>query len=386
MSLLTHPESRPGLLQDEILGLPDFLQRTSMSREPSHLSLPAIGLIVASAACFTAIDAIVKYLEARYSVPLLVWARWGVPALLMVALLGPKMRWGLMRTANPKLHFVRGAVLTLSSLCFFAALKFLPLAEATGLNYSTPILVTLMAGWFLHERVTRPRWLFVAAGFVGTLLILRPGSAMLHAASLFALGAAALNATFQILTRKLAGEDLIVLIFYPSLVGAVLMSFAIPFFQHDAAFVISDILLFVAVGAIGGFGHFLFIQAFQRAPASTIAPFTYMQLVWSTLAGWLIFGDFPDRWALAGMIVIAASGVMLTWYERWRASLSHLELAAVESRQSPIMMGIPGAGVMEITSHGPPRGLAAGVFQLGVGETTAVSYGEGPPKTVVRTD
>ena len=357
-----------------------------MNREPSHLSLAAIGMIVASAACFTAIDTIVKYLGLRYSVTLLVWARWGVPALLMVALLGPKMRWGLLRTANPKLHFVRGAVLTLSSLCFFAALKFLPLAEATGINYSTPILVILMAGWFLHERITRPRWLFVAAGFVGTLLILRPGSAMLHAASLFALGAAALNATFQILTRKLAREDLMVLIFYPSLVGAVLMSLAVPFFQHDAAFVTSDILLFVAIGTIGGFGHFLFIQAFQRAPASTIAPFTYMQLVWSTLAGWLIFGAFPDRWALAGMIVIAASGMVLTWYERWRASLPHSELVAIESRPSPIIMAIPGAAVMETASRGYPTGLAAGVFQLGVGETTAVSYGAGPPKTVVRTD
>jgi threonine/homoserine efflux transporter RhtA len=107
-----------------------------MNREAS-LSLAAIGLIVAAAACFTAIDSVVKYLGGRYSVPLLVWVRWGVPALLMVALLGPKMRWGLVRTANPKLHFVRGAALMLSSLCFFAALKFLPLAEATGLGFST---------------------------------------------------------------------------------------------------------------------------------------------------------------------------------------------------------------------------------------------------------
>jgi drug/metabolite transporter (DMT)-like permease len=357
-----------------------------MSREANHLSLAAIGMIVASAACFTAIDTVVKYLGARYSVPLLVWVRWGVPALLMVALLGPKVRWGLMRTANPKLHFVRGAVLMLSTLCFFAALKFLPLAEATGLNYSTPILVTLMAGWFLHERITRPRWLFVAAGFVGTLLILRPGSAMLHAASLFALGAAALNATFQILTRKLAREDLMVLIFYPSLVGAVLMSFAVPFFQHDAPFLTADILLFAAIGIIGGFGHFLFIQAFQRAQASTIAPFTYMQLVWSTLAGWLIFGAFPDRWALAGMIVIGASGVVLTWYERWRPSLAHSGLAPIELRQIPIMMTIPGAWAMEKTSHGSAAGLAAGEFQLRVGETTAVSFGLGPSKTIVRTD
>src|SRR5271166_4845956 len=102
-----------------------------MNREAAPLPLAAIGLIVASAACFTAIDTVVKCLGARYSVPLLVWVRWGVPALLMGALLGPKMRWGLLHTAKPKLHLVRGAVLMLSSLCFFAALKFMPLAEAT---------------------------------------------------------------------------------------------------------------------------------------------------------------------------------------------------------------------------------------------------------------
>ena len=357
-----------------------------MSRPPTHLSLTAIGLIVASAGCFTAIDTMVKYLGLRYSVPVLVWARWGVPALLMVAVLGPKMRWGLLRTSNPTLHCVRGAVLMLSSLCFFAALKFLSLAEATGLNYSTPILVTLIAGWFLRERITQPRWMFVVAGFVGMVLIVRPGNAMLHAGSLFALGAAALNATFQILTRKLAREDLMVLIFYPSLVGAVLMSLAVPFFHYDASYLTSDILLFAAIGTIGLLGHFLFIQAFQRAPASTIAPFTYVQLVWSTLAGWLTFGTFPDNWALTGMIVIAASGVVLTWYERWRASLPYSEQAAVDWRQRPMMMSPPGAGVSEIKFDPNLTGLAAGVFQLGVGESMVIHYGERPPKTVIRTD
>ena len=103
---------------------------------------------------------------------------------------------------------VRAVVLISSSLCFFTALKFLPLAEATALNYSTPVMVTLMAAWFLRERITRPRWVFVGAGFLGMLLIVRPGSEMLHPASLFALGAAALYATFQILTRKLAGANI----------------------------------------------------------------------------------------------------------------------------------------------------------------------------------
>ena len=124
-----------------------------MSRQPSYVSPAAIGLIVASAACFTAIDAIVKYLGLRYSVPLLVWARWGVPAVLIVALFGPKLCLGLLHTPHLKLHVVRGAVLMFSSLSFFAALKILPLADATGLNYLTPVLVTVMAGGSCASRL-----------------------------------------------------------------------------------------------------------------------------------------------------------------------------------------------------------------------------------------
>ena len=357
-----------------------------MHRQTAKLSLTAIGLIVASAACFTAIDTIVKYLGQRYPVHLLVWIRWGVPALLLIVLFAPKMRLGLLRTKNPKLHFVRGVVLILSSLCFFTALNFLPLAEATGLNYLTPILVTLMAGSVLRERITLPRWIFVVAGFVGMLLIARPGGATMHTASLFVLAAAALNATFQILTRKLADENFMVLMFYPSLVGAVVMSLAVPFFRYESSYPTSDLLLFLAIGTMGVLGHFLFIQAFQRAPASAISPFTYIQLIWSTLAGWLIFGAFPDGWALAGMIVIGASGILLMVYERYRAGVPQLALTAADWGQSPIMIIVPGAGVTETKFNEISSGITEGVFQQGIGQTTAIPYGVGPPKTVIRTD
>ena len=358
-----------------------------MTRRPAQLPPVAIGLIVASAACLTAIDAIVKYLGLRYSVPLLVWARWAVPAVLIVALLGPKLCFDLLRTPRLKLHVVRGAVLMLSSLCFFAALKVLPLADATGLNYLTPVLVTVMAGWFLREQITRTRWMFVVVGFVGMLLILQPGIAMLQSASLFALCAAAFNATFQILTRKLAGEDLIALIFDPSLVGAVPMSLAVPFFRDEFSYLTSlDALLFLAIGVLGLLGHFLYIQAFQRATASTIAPCTYTQLVWATLAGWLVFGALPHRVALIGMLVIAASAVVLTCYERRRAALHYGEPEAGEWLQTPMMMSVPGAGLTEIKLDASYTSLASRVFQMKIGESTVISVGNGPPKTVIKTD
>jgi len=297
---------------------------------PAHMPLSAMLLIIAATACFTSLDVSVKYLSQHYPVPLLVWARWGMQMLVMAAVLGPTMRWGLLRTRRRKIHIVRGIVLIASSLSFFSALKFLPLAEATALNYSTPMIVTVMAAMFLHERITVPRWTFVIAGFVGMLLIVRPGSEMLTPAALLALASAALYATFQILTRKLAGEDSTVLLFFPAVVGTLIMSAIIPFLHYDTWIPIADIAMFVAIGAIGTLGHFLFILAFQRAAVSALAPFTYMQLLFSTLAGWVVFKTFPDAWTLAGIVTIAGSGVVLTWYERWRASLPASEPTAVD--------------------------------------------------------
>ena len=295
-----------------------------------HIPLSAVLLIVIASGCFTSVDVTVKHLSQRYPVPLLVWARWGVQLLLTLAIMGPRLRWNLVRTNNLPLQLVRGAVLVGSGTCFFTALKFLPLAEATALNYTAPMLVTLMAGFFLGERLTKPRWAFIISGFIGMLVIVRPGTEVLNPAALFALGAAGLYATFQILTRKLAGEDLMVLLFYPCLVGTVLLSTVVPYFHYSAWYPISDILLFVGIGVMGFVGHMLFIRAFQVASASAIAPFTYMQLIWSTLAGWVVFGSFPDGWTMTGIVVIAGSGIVLTWYERWSANIPQSDPVAVD--------------------------------------------------------
>jgi drug/metabolite transporter (DMT)-like permease len=299
-------------------------------KSPAHVPLSAVLLIVLASACFTTVDVSVKHLSQRYPVPLIAWARWGVQALVLVAIAAPRLRFGLLRTTQLPQHLLRGALLISSSLCFFFALRFLPLAEATALNYTSPILVTLLAGWLLRERLTRPRWAFVVAGFIGMLLIVRPGSEALAPAALFPLGAAALYAIFQIMTRKLAGENLMTLMLYPSLLGTFALSAAVPFVHPADWNPTSDLVAFVGIGILGSLGHLLFVRAFQRASASAIAPFTYVQLIWSTLAGWLVFSTFPDGWTLTGILVIAASGVVLTWYERWRASLPQSEPAAVD--------------------------------------------------------
>ena len=136
----------------------------------------AILLIVGAVACFSLLDSIVKFLATRYSVPMLVWARYAVQAIAIVLWLGPTMRSQLLRTRQLRLQLARGAILLVSSLLFFNALKYLPLAEATAINYTTPTLVILLSVVVLKERMTPPRWAFVAAGLAGMLLIVRPGS------------------------------------------------------------------------------------------------------------------------------------------------------------------------------------------------------------------
>jgi len=122
-----------------------------------------------------------------------------------------------------------------------------------------------------------------------------------------------------------------VLLVYPSMVGTAVLSALTPFFFPDNAWhPVVDTAAFLSIGTVGFIGHFLFIRAFRSAAASAIAPFTYVQLVWSTLAGWIVFDTFPDGWTLGGIIVIAGSGVVLTAYERWRASVAQSEPAAVD--------------------------------------------------------
>jgi drug/metabolite transporter (DMT)-like permease len=254
-------------------------------------------------------------------------ARWTVQAVAVMLWLGPIMGRRLLATRHPGVQLARGAMLVVSSLLFLTALRFLPLADATALNYSTPTLVVIAAVVFLHERMTRARAAFVLAGIVGMVMIVRPGADLFRGASLLVIGGASLYAAFQILTRKLAHEDSRVLLFYPSLVGSLLLTCVLPTVSLPAHVPWGDMALLLFGALLGTTGHFLFILAFQRAPASAVTPFTYMQLVWATLVGWLAFGDFPDALTMLGMAVIAGSGLLLAWYER-RVSIAQTTIQA----------------------------------------------------------
>ena len=297
-----------------------------------HAPVPtsAILLITSSVLCFTILDTITKFMTQRYTVPVLVWARYAVQFVAMIAWLGPSMRFDLVRTERLRFQLFRGILLLASSLCFVTALRSLPLAEATSLNYSTPIIVVLMGRLLLGERMTQARVAFVAAGVAGMLLIVQPGTDVFRGAAFFGFVAAIFYASYQVTTRMLAGEDPRVLLFYPAIMGTVFLSALAPGFDWPASMPWTHVLLIICGGLFGTLGHFLFILAFRRAPASALTPFTYVQLVWAMLLGWLVYRDFPNATAVAGMVVISGSGLLITLHERRRARVLVVEPVTVQ--------------------------------------------------------
>jgi drug/metabolite transporter (DMT)-like permease len=301
-----------------------------VTREHIHIPATAVLMIVGAVATFSIMDATIKTMLPRLPVPFLVWARWTFQVVAMLIWLGPTMGRGMVRTQRLPLQLVRGLLLISSSLCFFMALGSLPLAEATAINYTTPVLVIVLAVLFLGERMTAPRIAFVVAGIVGMLLIVRPGADLFRGASLLVLCSASFYAVFQILTRVMAREDPRVMLLYPALVGAAVMTAAWPFFGSRLDLTWLDMAKLLMVGLLGTAGHFLLILAFQRAPASALTPFTYAHLVFATMVGWLVFCDFPDALTLVGMAVIGGSGLLLTWHERRRALMAPAEPTAID--------------------------------------------------------
>ena len=274
-------------------------------------ALRGIALMLAAVSTFSCLDAIAKYLAALYAVPTIVWARYVSQMLLMVLFLGPRMGRELVRTANLRLQVIRGIVLTASSLFFLSALARMPLAEAASIAFMAPLFIAVLSGPLLHERVEARTWLALAVGFGGVLLIVRPGGELFTSAALLPLASALMMAIYQLMTRRLAAHDAaLTTLFYPALVGSAAVPLAFPVsmtLPGDAL----HLAMFCALGVLGGLGHFLLIRAHFHAPPSVLGPFMYGQLLTALALGWLVFGQLPDGPALAGMLLISASGLAL---------------------------------------------------------------------------
>lgn len=286
--------------------------------------LGGVLLFVCGLFLFACMDTTVKYLTAYYPVPVIAALRYIVHALLMLALLGPTQGRQLIQTTRTGWVLVRSACLAGATICMGMALTTMPLAETTAIVFISPLVVVLLAGPLLGEKVALSDWAGAVVGFMGILLIARPGGVADLAGMLFALGAICVMAAYQILSRVLAAtERTISMLFYSALFGSVVFGLTLPWYWDGPVPPPEHLLLFLVVGASGGLGHFLFTAAYRQAPASALAPLMYVQLVWAGLLGWLVFGHIPDGPAILGMSIVAACGIAVSvksHYARRRAA------------------------------------------------------------------
>jgi drug/metabolite transporter (DMT)-like permease len=275
--------------------------------------LAGIGLVLVAVACFATLDTATKASTAGVPILMGVWFRYAFQAVATTAVLLPLHGTALLRTRHPRYQLLRGALLLVSSTLAFLSLRYMPLAEFTSIVLIAPLVITLLAATTLKEYVSPLRWVLVAGGFIGTLVILRPGGEAFSWAILLPIGLVLTNAWFQVLTSKLAQtENPLTMHFYTGWVGALIASLAVPFVWTELDSWHWWALLCL-MGFMGTVGHFILILAYQRAPASTLTPYLYAQIAFAMLGGWLIFSQLPDRFSLIGMAMIAVCGAAGAW-------------------------------------------------------------------------
>ena len=295
--------------------------KNRMASTHDHNIRRGIALIVAAVFMFSSMDTLAKFmLRSGYPVGALIWARYAVHLVVTVALLWPRMGSKLFRATRPWLQFLRGLLLVASTLCFYSALRHLPLAEAAAISFVGPVMTTLLAGWLLHERASVRQWIAVLLGFAGVLIIIRPGGALFTPAAVFPLLTAVLFSIYQIVTRRMSGHDhAYTTLFYTALVGGIVTSAVLPL-SWQTPTVLQAAMMF-GMGVLGGYGHYLLIRAVEYASPAALAPFSYSQLLWSTMLGYIAFRDFPDAGSFIGMAVVVIAGLLaLNWKQMRRPS------------------------------------------------------------------
>jgi drug/metabolite transporter (DMT)-like permease len=295
-----------------------LIERSQLTADASHerrRRLQAIALMCGACACFACLDTSAKFLNGYLDTLQVVWARYTSAFLLTLIVSNPLTRPGLIVTNRPRLQLGRSALLLGSTLLNIYALRYLQLDQALSILFSTPFFVTLLSGILLGEWAGWRRWTAIGVGFLGVLMVIRPGMGGLHPAALLSLAGAVCYAVYNISTRVLSRTDSTeTTLFYSNLVGTLGMLPALPLVwrtPHDPVVIASMIL----IGAFGSVGHYLLIAAHRLASASVLAPFIYTQLVWVIVSGFLVFGQLPSEWTLSGAAIVIASGLYILYRE-----------------------------------------------------------------------
>ena len=307
-------------------------------KKPAGRSAPAradrpfrgIALILASTVFLGISDVTSKYLSATLPSIEIAWIRFLVFALIMVPAMVPGSPLFALRTARPGLQAMRGVALLSSSLFFISGLRFLPIAEASATGFVAPLFVTALSIVFLSESVGVRRWLATAVGLIGVLIILRPGSSAFHPAAFFPIVSALAWACTLIMTRMMSGrEHALTTMTYSAIAGICIVSVLVPFVWVAPSW--HDILFGIVIGVASTAGQWIVVLAFRYADASVLAPFSYSQLLWVGILGFVIFGEVPDVWTVTGAVFIVASGLYTAHRERVRRS----QLLVLDGELSP---------------------------------------------------
>ncbi len=327
---MTPPPAAAARLDSAPLPLPEKKPATRTAPARADRPFRGIALILASTVFLGASDVTAKYLSTTLPSIEIAWIRFLVFALIMSPAMVPGSPLYALRSQRSGLQVMRGVALLGSSLFFISGLRFLPIAEASATGFVAPLFVTALSIVFLGETVGVRRWLATAVGLIGVLIILRPGTGAFHPAAFFPIVSALAWACTLIMTRMMSGRDhAITTMTYSSIVGVCILSSLVPFVWVAPSW--HDILLGVFIGLASTAGQWIVVLAFRYADASVLAPFSYTQLLWVSILGFVIFGEVPDVWTVTGAVFIVGSGLYTAHRERVRRS----QLLALPSELSP---------------------------------------------------
>jgi drug/metabolite transporter (DMT)-like permease len=287
----------------------DSLQRTS--------NLRGLWFMTAGFASFSCADTMAKVLTADYHPVQIAWTRqFGVVAVVLVVLLlkGP----ALFKSVAPGIQLVRGLCATVSAVSFIFAIRYVPLADAVAVSFIAPFIVTALGATLLGEPVGIRRWTAVTIGFIGTIVIVRPGLGIFHPAIFLVVVAALAFAARQIVSRHIGTRDpTMTTLAYTATTSFMVLILPLAFYWHPPKNT-THLVLMVGLTLMSGLGEFLMIKALEIAHAVVVSPMHYTLILFSTFWGYMVFGDFPDFWTLAGTVIVISSGLYVIYRERLR--------------------------------------------------------------------
>ena len=256
-------------------------------------------------------DGFAKYLSSDLPVLQITWARYFFTVAFTLPIMFFFFRKNLVWTDKPKLQLIRGLILLTANVCFFYSILIISLAKALTLAFIAPLIVTAFSPIFLGEKVGFRRWSAVIIGFIGSMVVIRPGFVEINLASLAALGTGVMYGFYLIITRKLSSSDNPLLtLLLTGVVGAIIISFVMPFVWIKPT--LNQWSMMAAIGIFACVGHLFIILSLKYADASKLAPFSYFEIVTNIIIGYYFFSDFPDKWTFLGLFIIILSGIYIS--------------------------------------------------------------------------